>query len=302
MTPAWWKIALGAALVLSALWWSGRLAAETAVRRFFRPPRRPPRPLPAILQDRAEDVTIPGAPRTSKAWLLRPAVRPAGVVVFAHGWSSDGGRLAPLSLPLLEDGFACLLWDMPGHGRSPEVETYNVVLLLKDLAALRDWIATRDDLKDLPAALVGYSFGGLGTLLSGETGRGWSALASLAAPVGPMEAIEAYFRQRGLPGGLLRRLLHGAIHRVAGVDPETLDIPSHLAALDVPLLVIHGEKDEVIPVSHAEAIVAAAPPGRATLAVVDGARHDGLMNHPEARERLRRFLEEAFRSKGVQPV
>lgn len=301
MTPWWWKLGLGAALTLAALWWCGRLAAETAVRRFFRPPRRPPRPLPAILQDRAEDVTIPASPRASKAWLLHPAVPPAGLVVFAHGWSSDGGRLAPISLPLVENGLACLLWDMPGHGRSPEVETYNVVLLLEDLAALRAWIASRDDLKDLPTALVGYSFGGLGTLLSSETDRGWSALATLAAPVGPLEAIEAYFRQRGLPGGLLRRLLHGAIHRVAGVDPETLEIPSHLAALEVPLLVIHGEKDEVIPLAHAEAIVAAAPPGRATLAVVEGARHDGLMNHPEARERLRRFLEETFHRKGAVP-
>jgi len=302
VTPWWWKIGLGAALTLAALWWSARLAAETAVRRFFRPPRRPPRPLPAVLQPRAEDVSIPGPVGGSKAWLLRPDRPPSGLVVFAHGWSSDGGRLAPMSLPLLEDGVACLLWDMPGHGRSPEVETYNVVLLLKDLKALRDWIASRDDLGRLPTALVGYSFGGLGTLLSAENDRRWSALASLAAPVGPMEAIEAYFRQRGLPGGLLRRLLHGAIHRVAGVDPEALDIPRHLAALDVPLLVIHGEKDEVIPLSHAEAIVAAAPPGKATLAVIEGARHDGLMSHPEARERLRRFLQETFRAKGVQPV
>ncbi len=295
-------MALGAALLLAAVWWSGRLAAESAVRRFFRPPRRRPRPLPAILEPRAEDVSIPGPNGGSKAWLLGPDGPPRGLVVFAHGWSSDGGRLAPLSLPLLEDGLACLLWDMPGHGRSPEVETYNVVLLLKDLVALRDWIASREDLNRLPTALVGYSFGGLGTLLSGESDRRWSALASLAAPVGPMEAIEAYFRQRGLPGGFLRRLLHGAIHRVAGVDPETLDIPSHLAALEVPLLVIHGEKDEVIPVSHAEAIVAAAPPGRATLAIVEGARHDGLMNHPEACERLRRFLQEALSREGVRPA
>ncbi len=302
MTPWWWKLLLGAALLIAALGWCGRLAAESAVRRFFRPPRRPPRPLPAVLRDRAEDVTIPGAPRPSKAWLLLPDGTPHGLVVFAHGWSSDGGRLAPMSFPLLEDGIACLLWDMPGHGRSPEVETYNVVLLLKDLAALRDWIASREDLERLPAALVGYSFGGLGTLLSADTDGRWSALATLAAPVGPMEAIEAYFRQRGLPGGLLRRLLHGAIHRVAGVDPESLDIPSHLGTLGIPLLVIHGEKDEVIPLAHAEAIVAAAPPGKAILAVVEGARHDGLMNHPEARERLRRFLQEAFRAEGAQPI
>ena len=294
MQVSWWTVLLAAALTLGALWWTSRWAAEEAVRRFFRPPRRPPRPLPAVLQTQAEDVTIPGPLVPIKAWLLHPPTGPKGLAVFAHGWSSDGSRLSPMTIPLLEAGIACLLVDLPGHGRSPSVPTYNVVRLLQDLRAVRDWLAGRPELARLPAALIGYSFGGLGSLLTSGTDPRWDALVTLGTPVSPIDAIELYLKQLGLPAGLLRRLFFGAIHRVAGAEPGSLDIPRHLLDLRVPLLVVHGAEDDVVPPSHAERIASAAPAGLVTLAVVEGARHDGLMNHPAARERLREFLLRAF--------
>lgn len=294
MLASWWTGLVAAVFVAAAAWWASRRLAEGAVRRFFRPPRRPPRPLPAILKPRAEDVTVPGPLVPTKAWLLRPRGAPRGLAVFAHGWTSDGSRLAPMAIPLLDARVACLLWDLPGHGRSPAVATYNVPLLIRDLKAARDWLDGLEGLEQLPKALVGYSFGGLGALLTPRNDPRWDALVSLGTPVSPMDAIELYLKQRGLPSRLLRGLFHGALHRVAGVDPGSLEILAHLAALNAPLLVIHGDADEVVPVAHARAIVAAAPEGRATLAVIAGARHDGLMTHPDACARLTAFLLETF--------
>lgn len=288
MSPLGYAL-LGLALAV-ALYFGVRRAGEEAVRRFFRPAARPPRPLPEALAPLAEDVTIPGPRVPFKAWLLRPEGGARGVAVFVPGWSSDGGRMARLAEPVLARGIACLLLDLPGHGRSQPVPHYNAVFMIEDLRAARDWIEGREDLSLLPAAIVGYSFGGLGAIVSLGRDPRWSAAATLAAPVGPLPAIEYYFRQRGLPGGILSRTLRGSIARVAGVDPDTLDARRHLREIDRPVLVIHGAADEVVPVSNAEALLGSAPPGRASLLVVERAGHDALRSHPEAGGRLAEFL------------
>ena len=45
--------------------------------------------------------------------------------------------------------------------------------------------------------------------------------------------------------------------RTVGVDPEEFDAGANLASIRVPVMIVHGEKDEVVPVWHAERLEAA---------------------------------------------
>jgi len=260
------------------------------VRRMLHPPRRGPRLLPAALLARAEDVSIPGRRFLLKAWLLRPDGPPAGIVVIVHGWGGDAGRMAPLAAHVVARGMAVLLVDLPGHGRTGPVASYNAALMVDDLHAVRDWIATRDDLDGRPAAILGYSFGGLGAYVAASRDSRWAALVVLAAPLGPMAAVRLYLDGKGLPGRWLEGMVRRSFIRAVGVDPDTFDAARNLSAIRVPVMIVHGEEDEVVPVWHAERLLAAVPAGLGTLVRVPGASHSAALVDDGVGLRVAEFL------------
>jgi pimeloyl-ACP methyl ester carboxylesterase len=263
---------------------------DPLVRRMLQPPRRSPRPLPAALVPRAEDVSIPGRRFLLKAWLLRPAGATAGTVALVHGWGSDAGRMASLGTHVIARGMKALLVDLPGHGRTGPVSRYNAALMIEDLKAVRDWIAKREDLRDLPAAIVGYSFGGLGSYVAASRDTRWAALVVLAAPLGPMAAARLYLDGKGLPGRFMDGMVRRSFTRAVGVDPDSFDAARNLSAIRVPVMVVHGENDEVVPVSHAEEVRAAVPDGLGTLLRVPGANHSAVLVDDGVGDRIADFL------------
>lgn len=261
-------------------------------RRMLQPTYRPPRPLPPGLAAAAEDVTIPGPERPIKAWLIRPSIPSRGTVVFVHGWSSDGGRMAGLAAPVVGRGLSALLVDLPGHGRTGPVATYNGKLMVDDILRVRDWMEAHEALAPPPAAILGSSFGGLGAYVSAARDPRWDALVTLAAPLGPMQATRLHFDSMGLPGALLTRLLRGSFVRLVGIDPDEFDGPRNLARLRVPALIVHGEEDEIVPVSHGEGLAASVPDGLGTLLRVPGANHSALLVDAAVGARIADFLTE----------
>jgi len=260
------------------------------VRRMLHPPRRVPRPLPAALAARAEDVSIPADTLPIRAWLVSADGPSAGTVVIVHGWSSDGGRMAPLAAHVVARGMAVLLVDLPGHGRTGPVASYNAALMVDDLRAVGDWIAARADLSLRPAAILGYSFGGLGSYVAASRDRRWAALVVLAAPLGPMEAARLYLDGKGLPGTWLGGMVRRSFVRAVGVDPDSFDAARNLGSIRVPVLIVHGEADEVVPVWHAERVLEAVPEGLGTLLCVPGAGHSAVLVDDAVGVRVATFL------------
>ena len=263
---------------------------DPLVGRMLHPPLRAARPLPAELAARADDVSIPAATLPIKAWLLRPEGDIAGLAVFVHGWGGDGGRMASLASHALARGLAALLVDLPGHGRTGPVARYNAALMVDDLRAVRDWVGKREGLRDLPVAIVGYSFGGLGAYVAASRDSRWAALVALAAPLGPMAAARLYIDGKGLPGRWLTGMVRRAFVRAVGVDPDTFDAERNLGSIGVPVLVVHGDKDEVVPMWHAENVEAAVPEGLGTLMRVEGASHGGVLVDGVVGTRVADFL------------
>ena len=269
--------------------------ADPLVRRMLQPPRREPRALPAALLARAEDVSIPGRRFLLKAWLLGPEGPLVGTAVIVHGWGGDAGRMAPLAAHVAARGVAVLLVDLPGHGRTGPASRYDAALMVEDLRAVRDWIAERDALRGFPVALAGYSFGGVGSFVAASRDPRWGALVVLAAPVGPMEAARLYLEGKRLPWRWLSGMVRRSFVRAVGVDPETFDGERNLAAIRVPVLIVHGERDEIVPVEHAERLHAAVPAGLGTLMRVRQAGHGAILVDEEVGVGVGEFLRTQFR-------
>jgi alpha-beta hydrolase superfamily lysophospholipase len=263
---------------------------DPLVRRMLHPPRRLARPLPDALAALTEDVSIPSATIAIKAWLVGAVGDPAGTVVVVHGWGSDAGRMAPIAARLSARGLTTLLVDLPGHGRTESVPSYNAKLMVDDLRTVRDWVENRHDLTARPVAILGYSFGGLGAYAAASRDRRWAALVVGAAPLGPMEATRLYLDGKGLPGRWLDGLVRRSFVRAVGVEPDTFGAARNLALITVPVMIVHGEDDEVVPVWHAERIAAAVPGKLGVLVRVPGAKHSAVLVDDVVGERIATFL------------
>ncbi len=268
---------------------------DPLLRRILHPPRPVAHSLPAAMATSAEDVTIPGKVLPMKAWLVRAEGRAEGLVLFVHGWGHDAGRMAPLAAHVMAQGMSALLVDLPGHGRTGPVERYNAALMVDDLRSVRNWIAARSELAAVPSAILGFSFGGLGVYAAASRDPRWAALVLIAAPHGAMEAARIYLDGKGLPATWLDGLVRRAFVRAVGAEPETFDAERNLSSSRVPVLIVHGEDDEVVPIAHAEQLEASAPRGLATMLRVPGAGHSAVLTDESVGEQVASFLRGAMR-------
>ena len=225
-------------------------------------------------------------------------------MLWVHSWGMDSQMWAPHMLHFNALGMRTIAMDRRGHGRSDQPGSgYDFDRLADDLAELIE----RLDLRDV--ILVAHSMGaGECTRLLARHGSERIARVIYVAPVAPrlidadgreitpamvapvLEEITRDFPHRldqgadgfflptetGTSSGTIRRTidtmlavsLHAAVAcfltRVNG------DLRDDLRKFDVPLLVLHGDRDVSEPLAH----------GTATVALVPGARLVEYTNAP----------------------
>lgn len=88
--------------------------------------------------------------------LLPLGIAPRGGVVFCHGIASDHRQMLPSALRLVEKGFAALVFDFRGHGRSGGIVDGD---LDADVKAVLETVMDEPELRGRPVAVVGHSMG-----------------------------------------------------------------------------------------------------------------------------------------------
>lgn len=214
------------------------------------------------LPARGEDVWFKGADGARlHGWFVRAAEQPAtATVVYFHG---NGGNLSYvdwLAGSLSERGFDVLLFDYRGYGRS-EGEATDERGIYRDADAAYDYLTGARGASADKLILYGQS---LGT----------TAATDLAArrQVGALVLESGLSSASDMAATILPWLPRGA-HRFA---VNRFDSVGKLARVTRPVLVAHGEADEIIPVAQGRKLYEAArEPKR--LIIVPGAGHNNLV-------------------------
>ncbi len=179
-----------------------------------------------------------------EAWFLpgegASAQTPGPAVIFAHGngevidhWPGQLARYRAM-------GYSVLLPEYRGYGRSAGSPT--AVAITDDFVRFYDLLVARPEVDGARVVFHGRSLGG-------------GAVCALAARRKPQAVIlQSTFTS-------VRNIMRG--YMIPGfmvMDP--FDNEAVIASLDVPLLVIHGKRDALIPHHHARRLVEVAPQGR----------------------------------------
>jgi uncharacterized protein len=234
---------------------------------------RHPTPEPPAAQDVHDGLA-------TTLWL--PGGEPSGGVVVLHGAGSVKENHHDFARACRGAGLAALVADLRGHGASDGAMDGRA---LHDVALLAGVL--REAVRPgLPIGLRGSSMGG------------WLALC--AAREAGADAVVAICPATS--EGLLRGLRSGSFGFAAESPALELVLGSHdpvtaAAALEgVPILLLHAQGDERVPVEHSRRIHAAAPWSR--LVTVPGGHHRSVQHDPELLGESVRFLVRALERAG----
>jgi pimeloyl-ACP methyl ester carboxylesterase len=242
----------------------------------------------------------------------QPTSQPQPVVVFVHGFKGfkDWGHFGLLARFFAEQGFVFVKLNLShngvvvgGTGDLEDLEAFgrnNFSLELDDLGQLLDALHT-PGATPLPAAsldlrrlcLVGHSRGGALVLLKAAEDPRVAAVATWAAvadlhPRWPA-AVLAEWQRTGVlhvPNARTGQQLpmYYQIAEDFYAHRARLDLPALMPGLRQPLLLIHGDQDETVPLAAVHQLNAGQP--AAEVLVVPGAGHMFGGAHPWPGEAL----------------
>jgi len=195
---------------------------------------------------RAERIWLDTDGARAEAWYLPPllaAPGPAPLVVFAHGNGELIDDWAEAFEPPRRWGAAVLLVEYPGYGRSTGSPSQGSIAAT--MTSAFDRMTARAEIDPTRIVAYGRSVGG-GAACALARERKVAALVLEST----FTSVRRLARSFGLPGFLVR-------------DP--FDNLETLRAYPGPVLIVHGERDEIIPAAHAAALHAAAPQSRLAL-------------------------------------
>ncbi len=229
-------------------------------------------------------------------------------VVLLHGFPLSGA-IWHEQQQRLSDHYRVITPDLRGHGRSPAPwGAYEMDLLARDVLALLNLLLIEK------AVIIGHSMGGyvalaawklaperfmaLGLIDSQagadtEEGRqGRYKMADSVAADGSKIVAEAMLPKLfapDLPAGApiieqVRQMIldtqpAGIIGALKGMAARP-DSGAQMRNLKIPVLLLTGDKDQIIPPEKAKAMAASLPP--ATLTIIENAGHMPMLEQPDA--------------------
>jgi alpha-beta hydrolase superfamily lysophospholipase len=214
-------------------------------------------------------------------WLPDKGRPVRGGVVILHGAGSCKESHHDYARVVLAAGFASIAFDQRGHGASPGPMDGRV---LDDTAAMAELLRERTGAPGLPLAVRGSSMGGYLAVVCAEPIRARAVVAICPAS----------------GGGLRRALAAGALQFEA--DAPALDalfaahdLQAAIADLDAPILLLHAEGDEQVPVQHSRELAQHLGHPGSRLITVPGGHHRSIQHDAELQAVSLRFIEKALR-------
>jgi uncharacterized protein len=211
-----------------------------------------------------------------EVWRVEPEGKSKGIVVLAHGWGRNRDRMVSRGRVFGRLGFTTIMHSARDHGRSSPHHFMNALRFAEDIEAVLRWVKE-------PVLLYGHSIGAAAAVIVASRNPGRVKLLFL-------EGCYARTREALLS-------LYRSYHWVFGVFFAPMVVlwmeifwkwalekvsPIRLAAaIDCPVLIIHGEKDQNFPLHHAQRLRDSFAHRRTETFVAAGADHSSSSLDPD---------------------
>lgn len=225
-----------------------------------------PRPAAMHTNPDAHDGTVPVDDDVVIGYRLYPHTPNAPLLLYFHGNGETAADYDTIASKYHDVGVSLLVVDYRGYGWSTGKPRISTMLpdAGKFLDALPEILAPTDVQPDVPLFLMGRSLGSAPAVY----------LADRSAEQFKGIIIESGFADAPSVFGRLGMLVPDNLMK----NPELpLNNEWKISRVHLPLLVIHGERDNVIPVEHGQRLYDASPVENKRLLRVEGAGHNDLL-------------------------
>jgi fermentation-respiration switch protein FrsA (DUF1100 family) len=248
----------------------------------------------------AQDVVFParGGDVRIAGWYL-PQASTERAIILVHGRNSSrtsefGGEFPEFAAALQQRGFAVLMIDLRGHGASGDAHQSFGLNERRDVLGALDWLLAQGFAPGR-IGVLGVSMGGAAALGAAAETDAIGAVVSDSSYAAILPIIEeAWPAASGLPDAFLPvTLVMGEI--LLGYDLSAARPVDDLVRVAArPVLLIHGDQDQLIPLDDAYELQHAAP--QAELWVLPGVQHARAYGSASQayQERIAAFFEQAL--------
>ena len=245
------------------------------------PPRYPLFAPPSAYKADYEDVVFTsGDGVTLKGWIVKPP-RPhptSPAIIICHGVGANKSDFTDLAAALSRRGYAVLLFDFRAHGESGGSRTSLGYHEQKDVVAALNFLRGSSEIDPKRLGIYGFSMGGATAILAAASSRGFRAVVADSAFTSLRDqarsAITGFYHLPAFPFLPLAVLGYELYFQTSidAVSPVTA-----VAGLSpVPILIIAGEGDKLIPADNGRSLYAAAKEPK-ELWIIPGAEHGGTL-------------------------
>lgn len=201
-------------------------------------------------------------------------------VVLVHGWGGRGSQMAQLAIEIAKLGYCATIFDVAGHGGSPEP-------IAKMEYFLRDSEAINARLGDV-YAWVGHSVGGLGMMAAHRdgnlTGEKFICICSPSHPFPPVRRLK---QALGVGPGVISRYQHYLAHQFR-TSWDQLKSGWAFANAGANLLLCYDEKDRFVDHSEGNRIQSFCPDAKLVKTASFG--HTRILASAEVAHTIGRFI------------
>jgi len=216
---------------------------------------------------------------------VEPKGRSKGIVILAHGWSRNRDRMVGRARIFGKMGFTTVIHSARDHGNSSPHSFMNAPRFAEDIEAVLHWV-------NEPVLLYGHSVGAAAAVIVANRNPDKIKLLFLEGCYAKTrEALLSLYRNYNRLFGIFFAPM--VVFWMEIFYKNSLDSisPVNLAPyIDMPVMIIHGEKDQNFLLNHAWMLRDSFPAGRAELFVARNSDHSSSNLVPEYPGTIQAFV------------
>ncbi len=267
-----------------------------------RPKRKIAKKNPSNYSLEYEEARIPVSKKTLKAWFVKSIYNDSKqpTVLMIHGWNSEKSIFLKIAKELSKAGVNSLLLDLRGHGESDNDTPIILSKMIKDINAAVEYLFTRDDIDCDRIGILGHSIGACAVIYSSGINDRIKSVVSISSFIDPKQVTSESLSKTKIPYWPFIPLSFMIMQRWLKIPMKNFITENSIKLLNQKCLLIHGDKDTVVPYSNLFSLYDNSNKDNTDLAIAENTNHISILLNDKTINLIKDFFSESLLFSGLE--